>query len=84
MTSFISKSRSPEVEYLTRDFFFVRSQISVLDSVISQILFLLDFRGFDVRPAVKEQVHSMGAEFLEVDIEEDGGTSGGYVFKNFL
>jgi len=35
-------------------------------------------RGFDVRPAVKEQVHSMGAEFLEVEIEEDGGTSGGY------
>merc|ERR1711962_1704961 len=31
-----------------------------------------------VRPAVKEQVHSMGAEFLEVDIEESGETSGGY------
>merc|ERR1712012_679281 len=35
-------------------------------------------RAFDVRPAVKEQVHSMGAEFLEVDIEESGETSGGY------
>merc|ERR1712038_170952 len=35
-------------------------------------------RAFDVRPAVKEQVHSMGAEFLEVDIEEDGSTEGGY------
>merc|ERR1712165_701686 len=35
-------------------------------------------RAFDVRPAVKEQVESMGAEFLEVDIEEDGSTEGGY------
>merc|ERR1719228_3157515 len=35
-------------------------------------------RAFDVRPAVKEQVESMGAEFLEVEIEEDGSTEGGY------
>ena len=35
-------------------------------------------RAFDVRPAVKEQVHSMGAEFLEVEIEESGETTGGY------
>jgi len=35
-------------------------------------------RAFDVRPAVKEQVESMGAEFLEVEIEEDGSTVGGY------
>ncbi len=35
-------------------------------------------RAFDVRPAVKEQVHSMGAEFLEVEIEESGETVGGY------
>merc|ERR1711963_1219054 len=35
-------------------------------------------RCFDVRPAVKEQVESMGGEFLEVDIEEDGSTEGGY------
>merc|ERR1712198_125429 len=35
-------------------------------------------RGFDVRPDVKEQVESMGAEFLEVDIKEDGSTEGGY------
>jgi len=44
-------------------------------------------RGFDVRPAVKEQVESMGAEFLEVEIQEDGGTSGGYakeMSKEFL
>jgi len=34
-------------------------------------------RCFDVRPAVKEQVKSMGGEFLEVDIEEDGSTEGG-------
>merc|ERR1712088_1172448 len=35
-------------------------------------------RAFDVRPAVKEQVKSMGAEFLEVEIKEDGSTEGGY------
>jgi len=35
-------------------------------------------RCFDVRPAVKEQVKSMGGEFLEVEIEEDGSTEGGY------
>merc|ERR1712226_1045272 len=35
-------------------------------------------RAFDVRPAVKEQVESMGAEFLEAAIEEDGSTEGGY------
>merc|ERR1711887_355682 len=44
-------------------------------------------RAFDVRPAVKEQVESMGAEFLEVEIEEDGSTEGGYakeMSKEFL
>merc|ERR1719228_70100 len=35
-------------------------------------------RAFDVRPEVKEQVESMGAEFLEVPIKEDGSTAGGY------
>lgn len=36
-------------------------------------------RGFDVRPAVKEQVQSLGAEFLEVtDVKESGEGAGGY------
>ena len=35
-------------------------------------------RAFDTRPAVEEQVHSMGAEFLTVKMEEDGTGSGGY------
>lgn len=35
-------------------------------------------RGFDTRPAVKEQVESMGAEFLTVNIQEDGTGQGGY------
>ena len=35
-------------------------------------------RAFDTRPAVEEQVQSMGAEFLTVKIEEDGTGSGGY------
>ena len=33
---------------------------------------------FDTRPEVKEQVESMGAEFLELDFEEDGSSSDGY------
>ncbi len=35
-------------------------------------------RAFDTRPAVKEQVQSMGAEFLELNFEEDGEGAGGY------
>lgn len=35
-------------------------------------------RAFDTRPEVKEQVESMGAEFLELDFEEEGSGSGGY------
>lgn len=37
-------------------------------------------RGFDTRAAVKEQVQSLGAEFLEITgIEESG--EGGNLFK---
>ena len=35
-------------------------------------------RAFDTRPVVKEQVESMGAEFLELVFEEDGTGEGGY------
>ncbi len=35
-------------------------------------------RAFDTRPVVREQVASMGAEFLQVEIEEDGSGQGGY------
>jgi len=35
-------------------------------------------RAFDTRPEVKEQIHSMDAEFLELDFEEDGTGQGGY------
>ena len=35
-------------------------------------------RAFDVRSVTKEQVESMGATFLEVDIDEDGAGAGGY------
>lgn len=35
-------------------------------------------RAFDTRPVVKEQVNSMGAEFLELHFEEDGSGEGGY------
>lgn len=37
-------------------------------------------RAFDTRPEVKEQVESMGAEFLELDFEDDddGAGEGGY------
>jgi NAD(P) transhydrogenase subunit alpha len=33
---------------------------------------------FDVRPVVREQVESLGATFLEVDLPETGETTGGY------
>lgn len=33
---------------------------------------------FDVRPAVKEQVMSLGAKFIEVPAEENAETAGGY------
>ncbi|CAM3468686.1 Re/Si-specific NAD(P)(+) transhydrogenase subunit alpha [Parendozoicomonas haliclonae] len=35
-------------------------------------------RAFDTRAEVKQQVESMGGEFLTVDIQEDGAGSGGY------
>ena len=35
-------------------------------------------RAFDTRPEVKEQIMSMNAEFLEVDMAEDGSGGGGY------
>jgi H+-translocating NAD(P) transhydrogenase subunit alpha len=35
-------------------------------------------RAFDTRPVVKEQVESMGAEFLELQFAEDGTGEGGY------
>lgn len=35
-------------------------------------------RAFDTRPEVKEQVESMGADFLELEFEEDASGEGGY------
>lgn len=35
-------------------------------------------RAFDTRPVVKEQVQSLGAEFLELQFAEDGTGEGGY------
>lgn len=35
-------------------------------------------RAFDVRPEVKEQVESMGAEFLSLDVQENSGSGDGY------
>jgi len=35
-------------------------------------------RAFDTRPEVKEQITSMGAEFLELNFHEDGTGEGGY------
>ena len=35
-------------------------------------------RGFDTRSAAREQVQSLGAEFVEVDFKEDGSGAGGY------
>jgi len=35
-------------------------------------------RAFDTRSEVREQIQSMGAEFLEVSIQEEGAGAGGY------
>lgn len=35
-------------------------------------------RAFDTRPEVKQQIESMGAEFLALDFEEEGSGQGGY------
>jgi len=35
-------------------------------------------RAFDTRPEVKQQIESMGAEFLEMDFVEEGSGTGGY------
>ena len=35
-------------------------------------------RGFDTRSAAREQVQSLGAEFIEVEMKEDGSGAGGY------
>ncbi|KAL6710478.1 hypothetical protein ACN47E_008526 [Coniothyrium glycines] len=35
-------------------------------------------RGFDTRSAAREQVQSLGAEFIEVDVKEAGDGAGGY------
>ncbi|KAF2015605.1 PNTB-domain-containing protein [Aaosphaeria arxii CBS 175.79] len=35
-------------------------------------------RGFDTRSAAREQVQSLGAEFIEVELQEDGSGTGGY------
>ncbi|KAL5529770.1 hypothetical protein ACEPAG_5755 [Sanghuangporus baumii] len=35
-------------------------------------------RGFDTRSAAREQVQSLGADFLEVEIKEEGSGTGGY------
>ena len=35
-------------------------------------------RAYDVRPEVKEQIESLGAKFIELDIAEEGSGEGGY------
>ena len=35
-------------------------------------------KAFDTRPEVKEQVESLGAQFLTVNLDEDGSSSDGY------
>eukprot|EP00708_Paratrimastix_pyriformis_P001992 GAFH01000730.1.p2 GENE.GAFH01000730.1~~GAFH01000730.1.p2 ORF type:complete len:1167 (-),score=459.04 GAFH01000730.1:279-3569(-) len=38
-------------------------------------------RAFDVRPTVRDQIESMGGEFLTVNVTEDGNGGGGYAKK---
>lgn len=41
-------------------------------------------RAFDTRSAAKEQVESLGAEFLEVDYKEDGDGVGKFHIRSIL
>ena len=44
-------------------------------------------RAFDTRPEVKEQVESLGAQFLTVNLDEDGSSTDGYakvMSKDFI
>ena len=44
-------------------------------------------RGFDARSVAREQVQSLGAEFIEVTVKEEGSGTGGYakeMSKEFL
>ncbi len=40
-------------------------------------------QAFDVRPAVKEQVESLGAKFLEIETVEEAETAGGYAKESW-
>ena len=37
-----------------------------------------EVEAFDIRPVVKEEVHSLGARFVEVELEEETEAEGGY------
>ena len=37
-----------------------------------------EVEGFDVRPEVKEQIESLGAKFIDLEIGESGAGEGGY------
>nr|VFK52462.1 MAG: NAD(P) transhydrogenase subunit alpha [Candidatus Kentron sp. TC] len=37
-----------------------------------------DVEAFDVRPTVREEIQSLGAKFIELDVEESGAGEGGY------
>ena len=39
---------------------------------------VLSSAGFDTRSVVREQVQSLGAEFIEVTVREEGSGTGGY------
>ncbi|PIG84030.1 NAD(P) transhydrogenase [Aspergillus arachidicola] len=56
---------------------FLTGQVTAAGSPLARRLGAI-VRGFDTRPAVREQVQSLGAEFIEVDIQEDGAGQGGY------
>ena len=53
-------------------------KIPVLKSALQARRMGAIVRGFDTRSAAREQVESLGAEFLEVDLKEDGDGAGGY------
>ncbi|KAK7054783.1 hypothetical protein VNI00_003246 [Paramarasmius palmivorus] len=52
--------------------------VAGLSAIVTARRLGAEVRGFDTRSAAREQVQSLGAQFLEVSIEEEGGGGGGY------
>ncbi len=58
--------------------FIIGAGVAGLQAIASAKRLGANVSAFDTRPVVKEQVESLGAKFLEIDLGETGQTDGGY------